>query len=154
LANHSPDAAKLLLEFCYTNRVIPLGCIAFLQSCKSKPDRKQNEPVPPFSIGSSSGSHHWPNRGEPTVSFPVVVATLALAEEASLPRLSLMCEIAAARLVSSTNVMDALAMYQTQKELTGNSLPRLRKAAMDIVLRSGPRGVFVLPTSRHRRDQD
>jgi hypothetical protein len=152
LANHSPDAAKLLLEFCYTNRVIPLGCIAFLQSCKSKPDRKHHGPVPPFSIGSS-GSRHWPNRGEPTASFPVVVATLGLAEEASLPRLSLMCEIAAAQLVSSTNVVDALAMCQTQKELTGNSLPRLRKAAMDIVLRSGPRGVFVLPTFRRALEE-
>lgn len=152
LANHSPDAAKLLLEFCYTNRVIPLGCIAFLQSCKSKPDRKHHGPVPPFSIGSS-GSRHWPNHGEPTASFPVVVATLALAEEASLPRLSLMCEIAAAQLVSSTNVVDALARCQTQKELTGNPLPRLRKAAMEIVLRSGPRGVFVLPTFRRALEE-
>jgi hypothetical protein len=76
-----------------------------------------------------------------------------LAEEASLPRLSLMCEIAAAQLVSSSNVVDALAMCQTQKELTGNSLPRLRKAAMDIVLRSGPRGVFVLPTFRRALEE-
>lgn len=152
LSNHAPDAVKLMLEFVYTNRVVSLGCIAFLQSCKSKPDRKHQGPVPPFSIGNSA-SRPWPNRGEPTVSFPVVIACLALAEEASLPRLSLMCEIAAAQLVSATNVVEALATCQTQKELTGNSLSRLRKAAMDIVLRSGPRGVFVLPTFRRALEE-
>jgi hypothetical protein len=152
LPNHSPDAVKLMLEFVYTNRVIPLGLMAFLQSCKNKPGRKHQGPVAPFVIGSAA-VRHWPNRGEPTVNFAVAMTTLGLAEEASLPRLSLMCEIAAAQLVSVSNVVDALAYCQTQNESTGNSLPRLRKAAMEIVLRSGPRGVFVLPTFRRALEE-
>lgn len=147
LPNHSPDAAKLLLEYLYTNRVIPLGYIAFLQSCRNKPGRKTKGPVAPFAVGSSA-TRHWPNRGDPTVSFAAAMAALSLAEQASLPRLSLMCEIAAAQLISVTNVVDALSACQAQSEATGNPLPRLRKVAMNLVLRSGPRGVFVLPTFR------
>ena len=138
LPNHAPEAVKLLLEYCYTNRVIPLGQDAFVQSCKTKP-HKNSGPVAPFQ-NHSSGSRRWPNNGLPTVSFSVALAGISLAEEAGLHRLSLQCEIAAARLVSSTNVVEALAMCTTQKQKTGNPLTKLQSAAMDVVLHGGPRG--------------
>merc|ERR1711935_517107 len=62
-----------------------------------------------------------------------------------------MCEVATAQLVSTTNVVRALSLCASQKSKTGNDLPRLRKAAMDIVLRRGSRGVLELgrmPTFR------
>jgi hypothetical protein len=74
------------------------------------------------------------NSGEPTILFDVALAGIRLAEEAELPRLSFMCEIAAAQLVDHSNIVDALATCEQQRQLTGNALPRLRKATMDIVL--------------------
>ena len=80
----------------------------------------------------------------PLVSFQVALAGIELAEEANIPRLSLMCEVAAAQLVSSTNVVRALSLCAAQKSKSGNDLPKLRKAAMDVVLRNGSRGVLEL----------
>jgi hypothetical protein len=142
LADHSPEAVKLLLEFCYTNRVLPLGQEAFIQACKSKPQKYQG-PVPPYQ-SNSTGSRRWPNNGQPLVSFSVALAGIALAEDASMHRLSLMCEVAASQLLTASNVVEALSVCTTQKMLTGNSLSRLRKATMNIVLRNGSRGVIEL----------
>jgi hypothetical protein len=129
IKDHSPDAIKILLEYCYTNRVENLGFEAFMHSCRTKPQyKKMQGPVPPFSL------RRWPNSGEPTIKFEVALAGLRLAEGANLPRLSLMCEIAAAQLVDHTHAVDALAACELQRQTTGNPLPRLRKATMEIVL--------------------
>jgi hypothetical protein len=142
LPDHSPEAVKLLLEYCHTNRILPLGQEAFVQACKSKPHKHQG-PVPPYQ-NTSSGARRWPNSGHPVASFSVILAGLSLAEEAGMHRLSLMCEVAASQLLSISNVVEALSMCTAQKSISGNDLPRLRKAAMDIVLRSGSRGVVEL----------
>ena len=160
LPNHPPDAVRLLLEYCYTNRVVPLGQDAFLVACRTKNDRRNpdkpfNGPVAPFH-NHSSRTRGWPNQGLPTVSFAVAMAGISLAEEAKMKRLSLMCEVAAAELVESSNVVEALGRCTAQEKLTGNPLPRLRKAAMDIVLRSGQRGVMDIcrtPTFRRALEE-
>lgn len=144
IPNHAPEAVKILLEYCYTNRVASLGHEAFVQACKTRP-QKYAGPVSPFPI--SIGSRRWPKNGYPTVSFSVAMAGIALAEEAGLPRLSLMCEVAASQLVTHGNVTDALAQCTLQKGTTGNDLPRLREAAVAVVLRSGPIGVMELGRS-------
>lgn len=138
LPNHPPDAVKLLLEFCYTNRVISLGYEAFIQSCKTRP-LKPNGAVAPY-----SSARRWPQSGAPQVSFSVALAGIALAEEAGLPRLSLMCEVAAAQLVSmnGSNITEALSACTQQTKLTGNPLTRLREVAIGVILRVGPRGVY------------
>mmetsp|Transcript_90541 Transcript_90541/g.260974 ORF Transcript_90541/g.260974 Transcript_90541/m.260974 type:complete len:658 (-) Transcript_90541:8-1981(-) len=143
--NHSPEAVKLLLEYCYTNRVSCLGQEAFVQACKTRP-MKHGGPIAPFPI-SASGSRRWPKNGHPTVTFNVAVAGIILADEAGLPRLSLMCEIAASQLVSASNVIEALSLCATQLATSGNDLPRLRKAAMDVVFKNGSRGVSELGRS-------
>jgi len=140
ISNHSPEAVKLMLEYCYSNRVGPLGHEAFAAACKTKP-LKHSGPIPPFAAGQSSSSRRWPNNRFPTVSFSVILDAISLAEEASMGRFSLMCEVAASQLVSTQNVVEALTMCTYQEKSTGNSLPRLRKAAMDRVLRHGSLGV-------------
>lgn len=147
LPNHSPEAVKLLLEYCYTNRVISLGHDAFSQACRTKP-AKSNGPIPPF-----SSARRWPENGVPQVSFSVALAGISLAEEAGMHRFSLMCEIAAAQLVSGANVVEALSMCTSQKTLTGNPLPRLREVAINIILRAGPRGVFNNPVFRRALEE-
>jgi len=87
----------------------------------------------------------WPNKGLPTISFSVALAGIQLAEEVNMPRLSLMCEIAASQLVSNPYVLEALALCQFQFEQTGNHLPILRKAVMlQHVLGHGKSGVVEL----------
>eukprot|EP00536_Pseudo-nitzschia_multiseries_P014366 jgi/Psemu1/327517/estExt_fgenesh1_pg.C_6940001 len=134
--DHSPEAIKILLEYCYTNRVVSLGHDAFVQACKTKPS-KHNGPVHPY----HSKAKQWPNNGTPILPFSVALAAIRLAEEAGMHRLSLMCEVSAAQLVSSGNVVEALSMTTRQKTVSGNDLPRLRRAAMDVILRRGRRGV-------------
>ena len=149
LPDYSRDAVRILLEYCYTNRVLALGHEAFLQACKTKPGRdiKSGEAVaPPYPL--TVDPLHWPNGGQPNVSFRTALAVVSLAEDASMPRLSLMAEVAAAQTVSNSNVVEALSICETQKLATGNPLERLRKAAMDLVLRPGSRGVYALPTFR------
>ena len=128
---HSPQAVKLLLEYCYTNRVQALGQDAFLKASKFPNPKdvgalaaKESGPVPPFR------KHEWPDGGAQTVSLHLALAGIALAEEAHMPRFSLMCEVAASKLVDYSNVIDVLAACQTQQQQTGNRLPLLRKAAM------------------------
>ena len=145
LEDHPPEAVKLLLQYIYTNRVIPLGAEAFVVSCRTKPSSKHHGPVPPYPTGREI-SRRWPNRGNPTVSFGIALATIRLAEEASMPRLSLMAEVAASKLVSASNFVEALTLCEAMKNKNGNPLVRLRKAAMDIVLRSGRRSVFTQPS--------
>ena len=63
-------------------------------------------------------------------------------EEAQLPRLSLMCEVAASRLVCDTMLLESLALCEAQSRTTGNDLPLLRKAVMmHHILARGRRGV-------------
>jgi hypothetical protein len=113
LKEHPPEAVKILLEYCYTNRVVGLGKEAFVHASINS--------VPP---------HSWPSQGLPSVSMAVTLAGIALAEEASMPRLSLMCEIAASCLINDSNVLDALARCAEQESKTGNCLPILRKKAI------------------------
>jgi len=140
LSEHSPEAVKILLEYCYTNRVVSLGHNAFVQACKTRPN-KHNGPVPPYPTTHSSNAKKWPNNGIPIIPFSVALAAIRLAEEAGMYRLSFMCEISAAHLVTTSNVVEALTMSTRQKIISGNDLPRLRKATMDIILRRGRRGV-------------
>lgn len=135
--DHSPQAVKLLLEYCYTNRVQSLGLESFIKSSKfSNPKDKQSGPVTPFR------KHEWPEGGLPTVSLHLALAGIALAEEAHVPRLSLMCEIAASQLVDNKNVIDVLGACQLQQQKTGNRLPLLRKAAMmDCIMANGSDGI-------------
>jgi hypothetical protein len=131
IPGHPPEAMRILLEYCYTNRVETLGFEAFMQSCKTKPMyKKMQGPVPPFSLRPS----RWPNSGDPTISFVVALAAARLAEAAGFPRLSLMCEVAAAQLVEPTTAVEALAACEQQRLDTGNTLPLLRKSAMDEIL--------------------
>lgn len=144
--DHSPEAVKILLEYCYTNRVACLGQEAFVQTCKTRP-QKHAGPIAPYPI-SASGSRRWPKNGDPTITFAVAVAGIILADEAGLPRLSIMCEVAASQLLTSSNVVEALALCATQKCATGNDLPLLRKAAMAVIFRNGSRGVSELGRSQ------
>ena len=149
LPNHPPDAVKLLLEFCYTNRVISLGYEAFIQSCKTRP-LKPNGSVAPY-----SSARRWPQGGAPQVSLSVALAGIALAEEAGMPRLSLMCEVAASQLVSTngSNITEALSACTQQAKLTGNPLTRLREVAIGVILRVGPRGVYDTATFRRALEE-
>lgn len=128
IPNHPPEAVKLLLEYCYTNSVIPLGQEAFEVAWSSSHEEGSSQARP--------HSRQWPDkRKHPRVSFATALAGISLAEEASLPRLSLMCEVAACSLLESSNIVEALSMCTRQDQLTGNPLKRLRTAAMTIVLR-------------------
>ena len=136
IPNHSSEAVKLLLEYCYTNRVVCLGHEAFRLAARTKPvprDGKGN--LPPH------GTKRWANRGEPTLSFDLAAAAIVLAEEASIPRLSLMCEVAASHLVSQLNVIEALSLCKRTQDQWGNPLQRLRRAAMEVVFHSKPFGI-------------
>lgn len=129
IPNHSPESIKLLLEYCYTNRVKALGLEAFVAACEERPSGHKG-PVPPLPM-TKSGSPQYAQDGYPLVQFQVALAGIELAEEARMPRLSLMCEVAAAQLVSTTNVVRCLSFRASQKSKTGNDLLRLRKAAME-----------------------
>jgi len=148
--SHPPEAVKLLLEYCYTNRVLPLGYEAFQKSYR-KPDLNKLDallhphvgPVGPYPPTFGQGSRAaWSNGGKPTVSLSVALAGIRLAEEAELPRLSLMCEIAASQLVSAATLLESLALCEESKRgKCGNGLSILRRAVMQHVLAHGARGV-------------
>ena len=149
--NYPPEAVRLLLEYCYTNRVISLGSTAFRKSYK--PINKQimdpllvkfSGPASPFPAGSASAGLRstWPKMGKPTVELSVALAGIQLAEEANMPRLSLMCEIAASQLVTPSTCLEALVLCEQQYRNTGNRLTHLRQAVMLYhVIGSGPKGV-------------
>jgi hypothetical protein len=59
-----------------------------------------------------------------------------------------MCEVAAAQLLTSSNVIEALSLCATQKAENGNDLPRLRKAAMACIFASGVKGISDLERSQ------
>ena len=100
--------------------------------------RSHGGPVTPFTFV-------WPDGGTPTVSLHLALAGIALAEEAHLPRLSLMCEVAASQLVDSHNVIDVLSSCRVQQQKTGNRLPILRRAAiLDCIMANGSGGIDVL----------
>ncbi|KAL3806338.1 hypothetical protein ACHAXA_001420 [Cyclostephanos tholiformis] len=137
--DHPPQAVKLLLEYCYTNRVQSLGHEAFRKASTSVGHVDLSSPVPPFR------KHEWPDGGAPMVSLHLALAGIALAEEAHLPRLSLMCEVAASQLVDVSNVIDVLSACRVQQQKTGNRLPILRRAAiLDCVMANGSGGIDVL----------
>jgi hypothetical protein len=136
---HPPEAVKLLLEYCYTNRVVSLGQEAFYKSYKPVDANTMDPflvthcgPVSPYQTSNDIRGlrSSWPNEGEPTVSFQVALAGIQLAEEAELPRLSLMCEIAASQLVTSNTALEALGLCEQQFRSTGNNLQFLRKTVM------------------------
>jgi hypothetical protein len=144
--DHSPEAVKLLLEYCYTNRVHSLGFHAFNKAGRHfNPNGvKEPGPVPPFR------KHDWPHGGAPTVPLHVALAGIALAEEAQMPRLSLMCEVAASQLITQNTVLDVLSACQLQQQKTGNRLPILRKAAMlDCIYPGGVQGFERLMEKPH-----
>jgi hypothetical protein len=150
--NHPPEAVKLLLEYCYTNRVISLGYEAYVQSFKPL-DPVTTDPiiekyggiVNPFHPNTPSS---WPNHGLPTISLPIALAGIQLSEEALMPRLSLMCEIAASNLVTTTSALDVLGFCEIQQGRSGNRLNILRKAVMiNHIFMDGPKGVLHLSNS-------
>lgn len=133
IQDHPSEAVVMLLEYCYTNRLPALGVEAFKVASRTKLLPRENQGnVPPFSLSSSAKK--WPNRGDPTVTFEMALACMELAEEAGMPRLSLMCEVAASQLVQSSNVVSALTVCARIQKETGNELSRLRQASMDVVL--------------------
>lgn len=136
---HPPEAVKLLLEYCYTNRVVSLGSEAFHKSHKPVDANTLDSllvtlsgPVSPYQSSSDVRGMRssWPNEGEPTVSFEVALAGIQLAEEANIPRLSLMCQIAASQLVKPNTALEALIFCQQQFKASGNPLMILRKTVM------------------------
>jgi hypothetical protein len=149
--DHPPEAVKLLLEYCYTNRVIALGQKAFNKSYKPVDPNSVDPlltdlcgPVSPFS-GAKGGRPSWgdgdPTK-KPTVSLSVALAGIQLAEEAKMSRLSLMCEIAASEMVTDHSALEALALCEQQYRLSGNHLTHLRKSVMLYhVLGCGKKGV-------------
>ena len=144
--SHPPEAVKLLLEYCYSNRVIPLGQMAFIESYKPV-DSNTVDPLLADLLGPVSPFYNprglrSPNSGMPTVSLSVALAGIQLAEEAKIPRLSLMCEIAASQVVTANTVLEALALCEQQHKATGNRLTHLRKAVMlHHILGRGRKGV-------------
>lgn len=149
IPNHPPEAVKILLEYCYTNRTISLGREAFEVACKPMTG-EENAPVPPI-------LQKWSDGGKPKVSFFVALSGISIAEEARIPRLSLMCEMAATILLDTTHdVVEALNLCTLQEKLTGNPLTKLRKAAMSMMLQRGQRGVtdmYRTPTFRRALDE-
>lgn len=152
ISDHPTEAMVLLLEYCYTNRVASLGVEAFKVAAETKlVPRDHQGNIPPYPI--SSGAKRWPNRGDPTVTFDMALASLELAEEADMPRLSLMCEVAASQLVNSSNVVSALTVCSRIQNQSGNELPRLRQASMDAVLH-GKRSVTDKSVFRHALQEE
>jgi len=121
LTDHPASAYRILLEYIYTNRVKSLGRDAFELSTK-------NSVSPPAYNG------RWPQRGLPTIGMSTCLAGLRLAEDASLPRLSYMCEIAASRIVDRKTVLMALSECTHHSQRSGNSLDVLRNWSMRCVL--------------------
>jgi len=120
LNQYHPQAVKLLLEYCYTNRCLPLGKEAFHKA-------NVGRVIEPY--------EHWPNSGRPTISMSVALSAIELAEEANMPRFSLMCEISACQLLTSRNLLEALSLCTQQQQRTGNPLKFLRNSATEDVLR-------------------
>ncbi|GKY99028.1 hypothetical protein MPSEU_000858500 [Mayamaea pseudoterrestris] len=128
----SANAIRLLLEYIYTNRVASFGVDAFTTACRTRPSEKRLEgPVPPFDV--ERRVRQWPNKGLPLLSFEDCIAAIQLGELASMPRFSLMAEIAASLKLSGRNVVSALTLCEKQRQLSGNPLPRLRKAVMMVL---------------------
>jgi hypothetical protein len=147
--NHPPEAVKILLEYCYTNRVISLGYEAYVKSFKPLDPvpadwlvEKYSSFISPFNSNKASA---WPQDGIPMISLPIALAGIQLSEEASLPRLSLMCEIAASVLVTTTSALDVLGFCEVQQRKSGNGLTILRRAVMmNHVFMDGPKSILHL----------
>lgn len=130
---YSAEAVRLLLEYIYTNRVVPLGLEAFSKSCKKQCFFKKNDgPIPPFTLRHTK----WPNSGTPTIMFQDTLDTVTLAHIAGFPRLALMSEIAASHLVTFDNVVDGLVACETVERLYGAPMVHLRKIAMRLVIQT------------------
>ena len=148
--NHPPEAVRLLLEYVYTNRVVALGREAHETAAAPVPPGTYNHLALLRPMVAPYSKKDWPDgsdgkRGHPTIPLSVALAGIQLAEEAQIPRMSLMCEVAASQLVSRRSVLDALALCNAQQQRTGNKLPILRKAAMlDHIFVGKSRGVSSL----------
>jgi len=94
----------------------------------------------------------WPNNGDPTVTINDVLATLRLAEEAKLPKLSRMCEVAASVLLDNRNVASAIIECGTYREKWGKELTILKKAAMSFLL--GDRSNLMVMLGQEAKGQD
>ena len=88
---------------------------------------KLNKSVPPYASGK------WPNDGKPDVTMGDVLSTLRLAEEAKLPKLSRMCEVAATELLENNNIATVIIECGSYME-KGKELKILKKAAMSHLL--------------------
>ena len=119
---YTAEALKLLLEFCYTNRCIACGQEAFEVSCPGA--------VSPYY------DKGWPMFGQPLISMTVALAGIVIGEESSMPKFSLMCEIAASHLINHKNVLEALSLCSTQALKSGNRLEILRNRATAYLLRT------------------
>jgi len=134
IVHHSPGVVKLLLEFLYTNRCVPLGYEAFVAGSRSR--AVNPHPVPrTYSAYGNNKRTAWPNRGEPMLTMDMALAAITLGEEAGVNQFTLMCEVAASQLITHHNVLDALSKCTSQAHKSGNKLNILRKSAASYLLR-------------------
>jgi hypothetical protein len=130
---YSAEAVRVLLEYCYTNRVISLGLEAFSKACKKQSIFKKNTgPVPPFTLRHTK----WPNMGVSKVSMDTALEATRLAHIAGFPRLALMCEVAASYHVTFDNVVEALTACETVETEYGSPLVHLRRIAMRLLIQT------------------
>lgn len=130
---YSAEAVRILLEYCYTNRVFCLGLEAFSKACKKQSIFKKNTgPVPPITMRHNK----WPNMGVSTVTMATALEATRLAHVAGFPRLALMCEVAASNHVTFDNVVEALIACETIETEYGSPLVHLRKIAMRILIQT------------------
>jgi hypothetical protein len=130
---YSAEAVRILLEYCYTNRVFCLGLEAFSKACKKQSIFKKNTgPVPPITMRHNK----WPNMGVSTVTMATALEATRLAHVAGFPRLALMCEVAASNHVTFDNVVEALIACETIENEYGSPLVHLRKIAMRILIQT------------------
>ena len=182
---HSPDAVKLLLEYCYTNRCLSLGTPGFThhvdlkkpifphqQNSLSRNKAKSPSPKtstntldyirtlhqqqvlnsnnPPATDQNLNGGFYDPvfhnkkfvpsttfNKLDlpefPTTTFQIAIEALQLAEEAKLPKFSLMCELSACALLNSSNVAHGLVQCSYQMMTSGNPLNHLKPACLEFL---------------------
>lgn len=123
LRGYPPEAVRILLEYCYTNRCASLGRDALEVATLRDDDDAEAQPPPDDA------------EDPPTISMDTALSAVSLAEDASLPRLALMCEVAASHLVRPENVLSALAACTSQGAATSNHLPLLRRRGVEYLMR-------------------
>ena len=106
----SKPAVLLLLEYCYTNRVLSLGEQAFRQAHATKPRKR-----------------HWPTTTN-KATIHVGLELIRLAGRARLPRLALMAQVYCCQVITFRSVRPALQVALDEHN------PVLAKAAAGLVL--------------------